>query len=95
MSKHHSVVIAPSITEKNTVIREDNKYAFKVAVDANKIQIREAVEALFDVKVLSVNTLNVKGKKKRMGRFAGKRADWKKAVVKIAEGQTIPQFGEI
>lgn len=95
MSKHHAVIIAPSITEKNTVIREDNKYAFKVKKEATKIEIREAVEALFAVNVESVNTINVKGKKKRMGRFVGKRADWKKAVVKIAEGQSISQFGEI
>ncbi len=92
---HHAVVIAPSITEKNTVIREDNKYAFKVAKDATKSEIRVAVEALFDVKVEKVNTLNVKGKMKRMGKFAGKRADWKKAVIKLAEGHTISQFGEI
>ncbi len=95
MSKHHSIVIAPYMTEKTTVAREENKYAFKVAKNATKIDIKEAVEALFAVKVEAVNTVNVKGKKKRMGRFLGKRSDWKKAVVKVAEGQTIAQLGEI
>lgn len=96
MSIHHSIIRSPSITEKSTELRySENKYVFKVAKSATKTQIKEAVIALFDVKVESVNTLVVKGKKKRMGRFVGKRADWKKAIVKLAEGQKIDEFGEI
>ncbi len=96
MSIHHSIVRAPSITEKSTELRySENKYVFKVAKTANKTQIKEAIQALFDVKIESINTLVVKGKKKRMGRFIGKRSDWKKAIVKLAEGQKIDAFGEI
>ena len=95
MSIHHSIIRKPSLTEKTTVLREDNKYVFQVDKDATKTEIKEAVEALFDVKVVAVNTMNVNGKKKRMGKFIGKRADWKKAIVKLAEGQSIDQFGEM
>ncbi len=94
MSIHHSIVRVPSVTEKSVEAREDNKFVFKVAKDATKNEIKEAVEALFEVNVVSINTLVVKGKIKRQGRYSGKRADWKKAIVKLKDGQTIAQLGE-
>jgi large subunit ribosomal protein L23 len=96
MSTFHSVIRYPSITEKNTLLRTtQNKYVFEVASKATKPQIKKAVEKLFGVTVESVNTLVVKGKEKRTGRFAGYRSDWKKAIVKIEKGQTIAKFGEV
>lgn len=95
MSVHHSIIKSPSITEKNTILREENKYVFEVDKKANKAQIKRAVEVLFDVNVESVNTMIVKGKKKRMGRYVGYRSDWKKAIVKISEGQIIDKMGEV
>lgn len=96
MSKYHNLIRYPSITEKNTSLRESqNKYVFEVAKNASKPQIREAVEKLFNVNVTSVNTIVVKGKKKRMGRNTGYRPDWKKAIVKVEEGQSIARFGEV
>lgn len=96
MSKHHSIIRAPLITEKNTILRtSENKYAFEVVRTATKEQIRKSVEALFSVEVDSVNTMVVKGKKKRMGRHVGYRPTWKKAIVKLAEGQSIAKFGEV
>lgn len=96
MSKYHSIIKYPSITEKNTSLRQlQNKYVFEVAKSAKKPEIKEAVEKIFDVTVDSVNTIVVKGKKKRMGRNVGYRSDWKKAIVKVKEGQTIARFGEV
>ena len=96
MSVYHSIIRYPSITEKNTTLRTaQNKYVFEVAPEATKPQIKKAVEKLFSVTVLSVNTIVVKGKKKRQGRFAGYRPNWKKAIVKIQTGQTIAKFGEV
>jgi large subunit ribosomal protein L23 len=96
MSKYHAIIRYPSITEKNTTMREtQNKYVFEVERTAKKPDIKEAVEKLFAVTVLSVNTILVKGKKKRMGRNEGYRSDWKKAIVRIQEGQTISKFGEV
>lgn len=96
MSKFHSIIRYPSITEKNTTMREtQNKYVFEVLRTATKPQIKEAVEKLFGVVVLTVNTMVVKGKKKRMGRYVGYRSDWKKAIVKLQEGQSIAKFGEV
>ena len=96
MSIYHTIIKYPSITEKNTTLRTgQNKYVFEVNPDATKPQIKKAVEKLFNVTVLSVNTIVVKGKKKRMGKYAGYRPDWKKAVVKIMTGQTIAKFGEV
>ncbi len=86
------VLIRPLITEKTSMMMQENKYAFQVALNANKVEIRQAVEQIFDVKVLSVNTVRVLGKIKRMGRTQGKRSDYKKAIVKLAEGQTIEFF---
>jgi large subunit ribosomal protein L23 len=96
VSKYHSIIHSPAVTEKNTALKSDqNKYVFKVARDSNKAQIREAVEKLFNVKVVSINTMIVKGKKKRMGRYAGYRSNWKKAIVRLAEGQAIEKLGEV
>lgn len=96
MSKYHSIIRYPLITEKNTRLREtQNKYVFEVARDATKGEIKEAVEKLFNVTVESVNTMIVKGKRKRMGRFIGYKSDRKKAIVKIKKGQTIAKFGEV
>lgn len=96
MSKYHSIIRYPSITEKNTSMREtQNKYVFEVTRTASKPEIKEAVEKLFAVTVLSVNTILVKGKKKRMGRNVGYRSDWKKAIIRIQDGQTISKFGEV
>ena len=96
MSKYHNLIRYPSITEKNTALREfQNKYVFEVQKNATKPEIKEAVEKLFNVNVEAVNTIVVKGKKKRMGRNIGFRPDWKKAIVKIQEGQSIARFGEV
>jgi large subunit ribosomal protein L23 len=96
VSTYHSIIRYPSITEKNTQLRaSQNKFVFEVTPRATKPQIKEAVEKLFSVKVLSVNTMVVKGKKKKQGRFVGYRTDWKKAIVKVAAGQTISKFGEV
>jgi len=72
-----------------------NKYVFEVTRTATKPEIKEAVEKLFSVTVLSVNTILVKGKLKRMGRNVGYRSDWKKAIIRIQDGQTISKFGEV
>lgn len=94
MSVHHNIIRVPSFTEKSVLGREENKYTFKVAKSATKTDIKAAIEAIYGVKVESVNTLNVKGKVKRQGRYIGKRADWKKAIVKLKEGETISQLGD-
>ena len=84
------ILVKPLITERSMALRDDyNKYAFQVHVKATKPEIRKAVEELFDVKVVSVSTMNFIGKNKRLGRFFGRRPSWKKAIVAIAEGQTI------
>ena len=84
------IIIAPVITEKSQTLASNGKtYVFKVAKDANKIQIKNAVEALFGVKVKSVNTLNTKAKDKRVGRYTGKTKTYKKAIVTLVDGQAI------
>ena len=86
------ILIRPLITEKNTQLMEEGKYVFVVAKKANKIEIAKAVAEVFNVKVANVNTVNVSGKMKRMGRFVGKSSDYKKAIVKLAPGETIEFF---
>ena len=86
------ILIRPLITEKSTQRMEEGKYVFVVAKKANKIEIAKAVAEVFNVKVANVNTVNVSGKVKRMGRFVGKRSDYKKAIVKLAPGETIEFF---
>ena len=88
-NRHYDVVLAPHITEKSTMLSEHNAVVFKVANDATKPQIKAAVEALFDVTVLNVNTLNQKGKTKRWKGKPYKRSDVKKAIVTLADGQSI------
>lgn len=89
----YQIIKRPLITEKSTLHKETlNKVTFEVAPKANKIEIREAVERLFNVKVLDVHTLKVKGKKRRMGRFQGKEKDWKKAIVTLRPGGHIEFF---
>lgn len=84
------------ITEKGTALRElRNQYVFEVARDANRIEIRRAVEVIFSVKVREVRTMQMRGKVKRQGRFAGKRSDWKKAVVTLMPDQKIELFEQI
>jgi large subunit ribosomal protein L23 len=86
----HQVIIGPVISEKSTRVAEKaNTAVFKVASDAEKSEIKQAVEKLFNVKVSGVRTLNVKGKVKRFGAYTGRRSDWKKAYVTLAEGQEI------
>ena len=91
-----SIVRRAMISEKGTRLRErSNGYLFEVAPDANKIQVKQAIEAIFQVKVASVRTLRVHGKPKRMGRYAGHRPDWKKAVVTLKKGQSIELFEQV
>ncbi len=87
------VIRRPLITERTSIMREDGRtIAFEVAVNANKIEIRRAVEKLWNVNVLKVRTAIVRGKEKRMGRFVGQRSNWKKALVTLAPGQNIEFF---
>jgi large subunit ribosomal protein L23 len=89
----YQVIKEPHITEKGNTQKElYNQISFKVHKRANKIEIRHAVEALFKKKVVDVRTMNVRGKKRRVGRYAGKRADWKKAVVTLARGESVEFF---
>jgi large subunit ribosomal protein L23 len=91
-----SIIIKPLVTEKGSQMREaENKYLFSVAVNANKIEIKRAVEEIFDVKVKSVKTATVRGKVKRLGVYEGKRPDWKKAVVTLEPGQSIDLFEQV
>ncbi|HEU5161933.1 MAG TPA: 50S ribosomal protein L23 [Thermoanaerobaculia bacterium] len=93
--RNHEIIRRPLVTEKSTGMKEtSNVIAFEVSPDANKIQVKKAVEELFKVKVAEVRLLNVRGKIKRLGRFAGRRRDWRKAYVKLAEGQKAPEFFE-
>lgn len=89
MSINYDVILSPVITEKATLLSEQNKVVFRVAKDATKDEIAAAVEALFKVNVTKVNTLVVKGKTKRFRGRPGRRSDVKKAVVTLAEGQSI------
>jgi large subunit ribosomal protein L23 len=88
-ARHYDTVLAPVITEKATLLSEQNKVVFRVAADASKDEIAAAVETLFKVIVTKVNTLNVKGKTKRFRGITGRRSDVKKAIVTLAEGQSI------
>ena len=86
------VVLAPVVSEKSYSLIEDNKYSFRVHPRAHKTQIRQAVEELFDVKVVSVNVLKVQSKPKRRGWTRGRKPGWKKAIVQVREGDTIEVF---
>ncbi len=96
MRDPRSIILKPLVTEKGSRLRETgNKYLFQVARDANRIEIKQAVRQIFNVKVKDVRTLVVHGKVKRMGVFSGKRPDWKKAVVTLEEGQSIDLFEQV
>ena len=86
------VIIRPVVSEKSFVLAEAGKYTFRVHEKAHKTQIRQAIEELFDVTVLHVRTASVKSKPKRRGQTAGRSRQWKKAIVQVREGQTIPIF---
>lgn len=86
------ILIRPIVTEKSTALMEQGKYTFRVPLAATKIQIRQAVEQIFKVKVQAVNTMRYEGKLKRMGRTQGRRSDWKKAVVTLKQGEAIELF---
>jgi large subunit ribosomal protein L23 len=89
------VIRRPLITEKTSIVREDGRtIVFQVASAANKVDIKRAVEQLLGAKVASIRTSIVHGKVKRQGRFAGRRSDWKKAFVKLREGEKMPEFLE-
>ncbi|HAK75026.1 MAG TPA: 50S ribosomal protein L23 [Sporomusaceae bacterium] len=86
------VLIRPIITEKSTALMAENRYTFLVPLTVNKVEVRQAVEHVFKVKVEAVNTVRVLGKTKRMGKTQGKRSDYKKAIVKLAPGERIEFF---
>jgi len=86
------VLRRPIVTEQSTLLADQGQYVFEVAPGANKPQIRHAVQQVFNVEVLAVNTMNVRGKEKRFGRRVGKQRDWKKAIVTLAPGQRIEIF---
>ncbi len=93
MKAYHYLIKGPVITEKTHGLREAaNQVTLKVDIKANKVEIRKAVEDVFKVKVLAVNTVHMKGKKKRMGRIEGTRPDWKKAIVTLAPGEKLKGF---
>ena len=94
MSPEHVIRRPIVLTEKANRLREQNQVVFEVARDANKVQIRDAVEKLFNVKVESVNTLVMRGKDRRMGRGYAKMQNWKKAMVTLKEGHSIDFFAE-
>ncbi len=89
---HSQVVIRPVVSEKSYVLAAAGKYTFRVHPDAHKTQIRQAIEALFDVSVLEVRTMSVKSKPKRRGMIQGRTRSWKKAIVQVAPGDSIPIF---
>ncbi|ESQ76744.1 50S ribosomal protein L23 [Asticcacaulis sp. AC402] len=87
--RNFDVLLAPHITEKTTLLSEQNKVVFRVALDSSKDEVASAVEAIYDVKVTKVNTIVTKGKTKRFKGIKGRRSDIKKAIVTLAEGQSI------
>jgi len=93
MKHTRNIIISPIITEKSEKLaRDNNMYTFKVSINANKIEIKKAIEKIFSVKVLDVNTIRMLGKPKSLGKYNGKRPDWKKAVVTLREGDKIADF---
>ena len=93
MKTAYDIIIKPIITEQSMEATEEKKYVFQVAIDANKTEIKKAIEEIFGVKVEKVNTIRMEGKLKRNGRFIGRRANWKKAMVKLtADSKTIEFF---
>jgi large subunit ribosomal protein L23 len=96
MKREYDIIAAPLITEKGTFVNEiGNQVVFQVRPDANKLEIKRAVERLFKVKVVKVRTSNVLGKVRRVGKSFGRRPDWKKAYVTLGEGQRIDFFEQV
>jgi large subunit ribosomal protein L23 len=92
----HEVILRPVVTEKGVTAKDEHAtLCFEVARDANKTQVKQAVEKLFKVKVAGVRTSNLDGKMRRRGRFAGYKANWKKAYVKLQDGEKVPDFAQI
>jgi large subunit ribosomal protein L23 len=92
----HDVIRRPLVTEKGVTKKDaEATLCFEVAPDANKVQVKQAVEKLFKVKVAEVRTANVEGKLRRKGRFTGYRSDWKKAYVRLKKGEKVPDFAQI
>ncbi len=89
MNNYRDIIIAPVITERSALLEQEGKYVFKVDTKANKVQIKQAIEKIFNVKVLSVNTMNSHPKKKRVGKYTGMTNKYKKAIVKLEKGNTI------
>jgi large subunit ribosomal protein L23 len=89
---HSQIIIRPVVSEKSYVLAAAGKYTFRVHPDAHKTQIRQAIESLFDVSVVGVHTMSVKSKPKRRGAIQGRTRTWKKAIVQVREGDTIPIF---
>jgi large subunit ribosomal protein L23 len=95
MNRREQILVLPVITEKSTFVKDTQRtVTFKVLRDANKIEIKNAVEAIFKVKVESVRTANFQGKTRRQGRYSGRRPDWKKAYVTLKEGEKMIEFSE-
>ena len=94
--KESQIIRRPLVTEKSTILRDagQNVIVFEVDPKANKVEVKDAIEKLFKVKVADVRLFNVRGKVKRMGRYAGKRRDWRKAYVRLKEGEKAPDFIE-
>nr|AKQ04781.1 50S ribosomal protein L23 [uncultured bacterium Rifle_16ft_4_minimus_752] len=92
MRDPHAVIRRPALTEKGAALKEQNKYCFEVDPRANKLEVKRAVETLFNVKVTAVHTMAMRGRVTRLGRFAGRTPDWKKAIVTLKEGHTIEFF---
>ena len=91
----YKVILSPLITEKSTKISENNQYVFKVTIDSNKKEIKNAIEKLFKVKVKNINTTRIKGKSKIFKGTRGKRSDYKKAIVSLNEGESLDYSGGI
>ncbi|MBR4874437.1 MAG: 50S ribosomal protein L23 [Clostridia bacterium] len=92
MKSSYDIILKPVITESSMDMLSEKKYTFKVATDANKVEIKKAVEEIFGVKVSKVTTINMDGKLKRMGRYEGRRAAYKKAVVKLTDDSKTIEF---
>ena len=93
MKNSREIVIAPIFSEKTSQLKEaKNEYTFEVSMNANKIEIKQAIEKIFEVDVVNVNTIRYKGKPKRQGRWEGYKPDWKKAIITVKSGQTIEDF---
>ncbi len=96
MNNPHDIILKPIVTERSMMQTEEKKYTFQVSKDANKYQIKDAIEKIFDVKVDKVSVMNIQGKIKRMGRNQGRTASWKKAIIKLKpESKEIKLFENV